>query len=50
MHNSEIRIFDNYPAWIAHQADRQREGKLAALGLGKQTRRQTAAHRMQLKL
>ncbi|WP_287321607.1 hypothetical protein [Mesorhizobium sp.] len=48
--NGKIRIFDDHPARIARQAYWQHESKLAALGLGKQTSRQTAADRMQLEL
>src|ERR1700756_5114814 len=44
----EVGIFDDHPAWIAHEADRQGEHKLAAFGLRQKPARQAAADRVQL--
>src|SRR5690625_1046204 len=48
--DGKIRILEDDAAWIADQANREHEGKFAALGLGKQTCGQTTADRMQFKL
>jgi hypothetical protein len=46
----DIRILNDHPVRVSYKADRQSERKLAAPGLGKKTRRQTAADGVKLKL
>src|SRR3954470_19096608 len=46
----DVGILDDDPARVAHEADRQSEREVAALGLGKQSGSQPAADRVQFKL
>jgi hypothetical protein len=45
-----IGILDDYPAWVAHQADRQRELEFSPFGFGEKAGGQATADCVKFKL